>query len=223
MSGSRVGRSRRIRSRTRSAGDRRRELSRVGPAQGDAVLVERPAHHLAVAVVVPAQLGVAVVDVEPRPADGRGVAEVGEQGVGALQVVGPLPLAAGQLGPQVADRLLAPLRSAARAAPPGSRSRSARRRRRARRSRRGTSRPGPDRTSPGCAPRSRRGGRFELGVRRRPGHGSRNGVRRVDAEDLHVGGEEARAPRARGPDPRSEGWPSTSARNWVAVNSPPTM
>ena len=45
----------------------------------------------------------------------------------------------------------------------------------------------------------------------------------VDAEDLHVGGEERAAPRARAPRPTSEGWPSTSARNWVAVNSPPTM
>ena len=47
-------------------------------------------------------------------------------------------------------------------------------------------------------------------------------VGRVDAEHLHVGGEERQLlERAR--TPGSSGWPSTSARNWVAVNSPPTM
>ena len=58
--------------------------------------------------------------------------------------------------------------------------------------------------------------------RRRAGSAGAERVGGVDPEHLHLGGEE-RQLLERALTGRSSGCPSTSARNWVAVNSPPTM
>jgi hypothetical protein len=63
----------------------------VWAGEGDAAFAQRPSHDLGVAVGRPLHLTPAVVDVEPRPAQTVQRAQLVLVGIGAFQVMGPVP------------------------------------------------------------------------------------------------------------------------------------
>ena len=66
------------------------QSARVRAGQRDAALAQRPADHLGVAVRGPLHLPPAVVDVQPFPAQPAQRAQLGQRGIGPLQVLGPV-------------------------------------------------------------------------------------------------------------------------------------